>query len=539
MSASSAVRWGTAAAVFVIAGAASLGFFQPGRIFVGPDAIEHVAIANAFATGHGFVNPVQWYYTLPGPPPIAAAASRAPLMPFLLAVPFWLGANLQQAMYAHIFFSTLIVVGMFWLGSRFMRPLFAAAAALALGLTGTWQLSAATPHTEATAVGAFLLVVATAPGAGRSAKGAILCGLVTVLAWLARPNLAPLGLAVVVALAVDLLPPRRARWWPMALYVVVWVGATSLVSSVSAALTGHVPYEAYGHTFEHFPANRALQLNLEYVGTVPFVLEHWQRIVAAMASNASALGEVLFLRPTFFFAGWALLYGAISIGRAPVRASVEERVLLLAALGFCVIIILTYPVMDVQRYPLFPAVAGLLIGFAALDRALRAMEPRWALLRSPQTARVAYAALLLVCLATVVPLWTVPPLKDGASEVPGHGLCELLEPGHLVMTDEPWTIHWQCGNPSVRVPANLKNLEIRSDALARFRPAYFVPFRKAWRKWALRQPDLALQVPSEPSSEGRLVYAFIGRGEPTTIEPLDAPVCLADARPPLCRKVGG
>lgn len=538
MRTSPVARWAGAAAVLLIAGAAAFGFFRPSRMFIGPDAVEHVSIANALAGGHGFVNPVQWYFTLPGPPPLAAAASRAPLMPLLLAASFWLGADLPQAMYIHVLFSTLIIVGLYLVGTRFMRPLFSATAALAIALTGTWKAAAAAPLTEVTAVGAFLLVVATARFAGRSTWGAITCGLATVVAWLARPNLAPLGLAVFVALCVDRFGPRREPWRPLAIYLTVWLGVTSLVSGVSQMLTGHVPYEAYGHSFEHFPATRALRFGLEYVGTIPFVSEHWTLVLKAMTSNAALLGGVLFTMPAFFYAGWWLVLGLVSIGRAPARASVEERVLLLSSLGFCAIIILTYPVIDVRRYPLFPAIGALLVGFAALDRCVRWGQRRWVVLSSRWMAPVSMALLFAVAVSSIAPIWVIPAdevMVAGGLEGP---ICDVIEPGRMVMTDDPWTTHWECGNPSIRVPSNFKNAQVRAQVLERFRPVYLVFFRKAWKNWAMRQPNLVLQVPSKPL-ERAMIFTFFGHDASAASERIRPPICLLDPRRVPCRSAGG
>ncbi len=526
---SAQARWAAALLVFAVTFSTLGSFFDPGSVLTGPDAIEHISIANALSLGHGFVNPIQWYFTLPGPPPLPAAATRAPILPLLLAGGFSLGANLTQVMYAHLGFSALVAAGMCLLGSRFMRPGLSVIATFLVVLTPAWLTASISPLSEMTALATCLLVVATAAGAGRSWKGAVLCALVTVLAWLARPNLAPMALAVVVAVAWDTRRPSELLRSPVVVYVGVLLGSFYAVSSLVTASTGLPPYEGYRHAFEHFPEARAYAYGTEYVGTGAFIGAHLGKIVSTCTSHATRLFSGLFLSSDFNYAGWLLLLATVSVLRWPSRARVEERVLVLSALGFCAIIVLTYPAFDLQRYALFPAALGGLVGMGVVERLLAGAEVRWSRLRSATVQRVGWVALIVASLVVVVsaPRRASTPAEPSPMTV----ICSFLEPGHLVMSDEPWTVHWACGNPVIRVPTDLKKGGIQDRFFSDLGPRYFVAMRKAWSRRALQDEEMTFLA-----TNGRALAFEIDAAAPST-EPfsvLRPPQCLVDATAPGC-----
>ena len=304
MSASRSARWVGGSLVFLFVLARALMLFEPALLILTPDVKEHVSIANAFTLGQGFVNPIQWYFALPGPPPIPAAATRAPVVPLLLTGAFSTGANLAQAMYAHIVLAGFVAIGMFLVTCRFTRPPLAAAAVLLIVTTSSWTVVTNTALTEITGLAVSMLVIATAAGVGRSWSGAILCAVVTVLAWLTRPNLAPLGLAVAVAVAWDVRRPSAFIRSPVPVYLVTVISSMSLVSWLITAGTGLPPYDGYRHSFEHFPEARAFRYGLEYVGAATFIEAHFDKIVAACLANARSLSATLFESGQFQFAGW-------------------------------------------------------------------------------------------------------------------------------------------------------------------------------------------------------------------------------------------
>ena len=75
------------------------------RWYLTQDAVEHLAIANAWVHGRGFVDPVQWTYFRTGVP-YPATALRAPVISILVAAPMALGATLATVMQLHALWST-------------------------------------------------------------------------------------------------------------------------------------------------------------------------------------------------------------------------------------------------------------------------------------------------------------------------------------------------------------------------------------------------------------------------------------------------
>ncbi|MDG2304574.1 MAG: sulfatase-like hydrolase/transferase [Candidatus Binatia bacterium] len=524
------VRFVGAVLVFAVAVTVSTIALDPARILLSPDVIEHVSIANALSLGHGFVNPVQWYYSLPGPPPLPAAASRAPVLPLLLAGAFSAGADLRETVYAHILFSALVAVGMFLLTCRFARPVLAAAATILVVTSPIWAMVSTSLLSEVTGLAACLLIVATAAGAGRARSGAIVCALATVLAWLTRPNLAPIALAVAVAIAWDVRRPRALLRSPVALYVLAVVAGTAVVSWFSTIMTGLPPYDGYRHVFEHFPEARAYRYGTEYVGTFTFIQAHFDKVVEACLSHASQLSSEFFTSSRYRFAGWWLLAGVLCVARSPSRATVEERVLALSGLGFSLMIVLTYPAFDHLRYPLFPAIFGILVGIGAVERTLQWVEARRPTFRWANFERPLWAGLIVLSAGLT---WTIAAGSRSIAAAPETMSldCSVLAPGELVMTDEPWSVHWMCGNPVIRVPADLMLDGIRDQFLGDFDPQYFIAYRKLWGQRAMRDPEMRLIPTAGPEK----VFEIARESPPATRGPIiHPPACRLDPSPAPC-----
>lgn len=527
--------------VFAVSAWSAFSLSAPGRVLIGRDAVEHLAIGHAFAEGHGFVNPIQWHFGLDGPPPISAAASRPPLLPFLLAIALSVDATLDQIILVHGLFSALVALGMFLLACRSMHPVLAATATLLVVLAHPWLLVGATPLSEVTAMATYLLVVATAASASRSWTGALLCAVATMLAWLARPNLAPLWLAVFVAGACDLRRPGDVFRSPLLVYVMAVAGTFWAASWAIEAQTGQPPYAGYEHALEHFPEARAYLYGNEYVGTLPFIWARLDAVLGACASNAWRLFSFLFLSPRYSFAGWFLVLGAVGLLRAPRRASIEERVYVLSALGFCAIIVLTFPAFDPTRYPLFPAAAGILGGFATLDRWLASRVPPGPDLARPRVRHAILALLFLGLGARVVSLASLSGSID-ASQHAGQGayedawraggLCRVIADSRVVLSDDPWSVHWACGNLAVRVPADLRKDGVHDRFVEDYAPRYLVTHRKAWKQRALEDTRLEQRF----TDRGVSVFEIDGVGAPGAKRWASRPPrCLLDATLPGCR----
>lgn len=515
--------------VFTVALTISTAAFNPERPLLSPDVIEHVSIANAMSLGHGFVNPVQWYYSLPGPPPLPAAASRAPILPLMIAGAFTAGADLHQSVLAHILFAALVAVGMFLLTCRFARPALAAAATILVVTSPTWAMASTSLLSEIAGLAACLFVVATAAGASRSRTGAIVCALATVLAWLTRPNLAPMALAVAAAVAWDVRRPAALLRSSVVVYVLAVFAGTAAVSAFFTSTTGLPPYDGYRHAFEHFPEARAYRYGTEYVGTFAFIQAHFDQVVEASLSHATRLSSELLWSSRYRFAGWWLLAGVLAVAWAPSRATIEERVLALSGLGFSLMIVLTYPAFDHLRYPLFPAVSGILVGMGAVEKALQWAEGRtirWASLERP-----VWVGLIVLAAGLT---WTIVPgtRSDAATPETVSMDCSVLNPGELVMTDEPWSVHWMCGNPVIRVPQDLMVDGIRDRFFGDFAPRYFIAYRKLWGQRAMRDPEMRLLHTDGP---GKVFEISRNPAPDAPVQIVRAPLCRLDPSVAQCR----
>ena len=109
-----------------------------------------------------------------------------------------------------------------------MRRRAAAAAALLLCISPSWIFLSNTPLAEITATAAYVLVLAGSRGVLRSPGGALLCAAATLLAWLTRPQLAALLVAVLAAALLELGPRRAVRSVPL------WTYALGVVSGMAA-----------------------------------------------------------------------------------------------------------------------------------------------------------------------------------------------------------------------------------------------------------------------------------------------------------------
>ncbi len=509
--------------------------FDSHAIFVGPDAVEHISIANAFADGHGFVNPIQWYFGWPSPPPLPGPASRAPALPLFLAAGLALGADLADLMGAHIVLSTLVALGMYAICCRFLRPGLAATATLLITTSDQWSGFNKTLLTEISAVGALLLVIGTSPGVTRSARGALLCALATIVAWLTRPNLAPIALAVVVAAGWDVQPRRSILRSPLLVYAVALLVGFPTVSWLITHATGLPPYFGYRSAFQNFPATRAFSWGTQYTGTLPFILENIDAIARTCAQHAVASFGALFLQTRLWFAGWFFLLGVLSIACSPRKGTIEERVALLTALGLFTIVVLTYPAFDDGRYLFPPASLSVLVGMGWFEKRLQRLEA--GMPRRTQT-RTGSAGWALLCLGALLQIGTVPASRPTLRPPPSWGhrispLCDALQPGALVMTDEPWTVHWACGNPTVRVPADFRDERLGADFLATYAPRYFVTYRRKNQRWAGRDPRMT-HLGSIPKV--RLFEIASDAGIPTVPpgRPIRPPQCLTGSKVRRC-----
>jgi hypothetical protein len=492
------------------------------RWWLSPDAIEHLAIANAWVHGAGFVDPVQWSYHLDVGPPLPAGSVRPPLLPLLLAIPLALGADLSGVLLLHSLWACAVVGVTAFVASGFMGLGAAAAAGLLLAAAPGWTFLTGAPLTEATGLAALLAVVAAAPGVLRAAPRALLCAALVWVAWLARPNLAALLPAVAVATAWELGVREALRsrsWWAL------WLGFGLLVLVTQlavAAVTGSALYSGYDP--ELLSVREAWLYGREPVGTWSFVSSHAGEIaeIAARRVERVAAGLYLGKAAEWQWAGWLAVLGVPWALLRSRDGVVAHRLNAFCALGFALLAVLNYAGFE-PRYLLVPVVCGSLCGLAALDSALRRLrhalgERGLARPAAALSALPAAAALLWVTLGPGGPatlrswrLWDAERrafLARDYLDDPHTLLCRYMDPDALVVAANPWRVTAICGNAALREPRNLTVRGIGPHFLAEKQPAYVVAERGPASAWLARRRSLRAVA-----SQGELeLFEVIGPG---------------------------
>lgn len=485
------------------------------------DATEHLAIAHALAHGAGFVDPVQWAFTLPAAPPLPATAVRPPLLPLLLAPPLALGATLSQVMWLHALFASLVAGALVLVASRFMSLPAAAGAALLLVTAPGWRGPALHPWTEITGVACALAVLASAHGVVRSVPRAAVCAACTLLAWLARPNLGALALAVSAAALLELgrrRALRSAAFWSYPLCFAAGVAAAQLWAR---AATGYGLYA--GYTGEMLAYEEVWSYGKHYVGTLAYVEAHAAEIAAIWRERAGALVRDLCVRPPFHRVGPLLLPGVAYALWARGPGALERRVCAFAALGLALVVVLNYAPYE-PRYVLFPALAGSLCLFTLLSDAAAGLEAR--LGTSARVGAVAWAALLPLLAPLALVAATTGPAAvarsldawraarsgetRGTDPGPFAALCAAMEQDAVVASVRPWPTHLWCGNASVMLPLDLAQPDVRARFLSEKQPRYVIARREAPYAWLAAEPAFRERLAS-----GRLVLYERADAAPT------------------------
>lgn len=456
--------------------------------FLTPDATEHLSIAHNWVEGAGFVDPVQWYYLLDQPPPIPATAARAPVVSLLASIPLRMGATVTTVIVLHAVWGGAVAALVFWIGSRFMRRRAAAAAALILCVSPAWVMLSSTPLTEVTATAAYVLVLATAGGALRSRNGAILCAALTLLAYLTRPQLAALSLAIWVAAALEIGPQKALRNSSLWTYALTFLAGVLCVGAIVEAMTGLALYAGYEHQSQVLSIDKSSAVwsyGHAYPGTMQFIQENASQIATITGERIGQLAGALFTSPQFNYIGW-LAIPAVLFGLLRKRdGALEHRINAFSILGFSVVLIATYSAFDPSRYPLLVAVPASLGGLAWLDAWLRSLERGEG--RGPgarNKSLLGYTPLLAVLLAFVLlPTWryagSLPnawaiyqldrsaPAPLSNAHVNLLDFCKHIHPDALVASLNPWGVLLTCGNAGLRLPVDLHD-PAQPHLLARF-----------------------------------------------------------------------
>ncbi len=520
-----------------------------------PDSTEHLAIAHSWVQGAGFVDPVQWYWLLDVIPPIPATAARAPVVPMLAAIPLAFGATVSTVIVLHALWAGLICGLVFWVGSRFMRRRAAAAAALLLCVSFSWIELANSPLTEVTATAAYLLILVTARGLLESRPKALLCAALSLIAYLTRPQLAAMALAVVAAALIEIGPRRALRCVPLWTYALCFVVGIIAIGAAVEASTGLPLYAGYGHQYQVLSldwSKGVISYGHAYEGTLNFIRNNTEAITAITGQRVVQSTRAL-SSSYFNYVGW-IAVPAVLFGLFRRRDGVvAHRVNALAILGFFAVVIGTYSAFQ-PRYMMIVALPASLGGLAWLDTVLRGMESRSRVrAKRWRTQLTGYVPLIAVAVFFVIlPWWRWPGSLPAAwaiyqeartSAVPVadaemRALCKSMHPDAIVASVQPWRVLAMCGNAGLRTPVDLGGP--RSDLLDRFlqerKPEYLLlgpgsssAFVKKLLAHGMRLVD--------KDSEVRLLVV---ENPPAGSRPWKAPPPLRCAgRPPACAALIG
>jgi len=464
------------------------------RWWLTQDAVEHLAIAHAWVAGAGFVDPIQWAYAVDAKVPYPAIALRAPAISWLAAIPFAFGATLTTVAALHGIWASAIVAALVPAARRCgLRWPAGLAAALVLATSPAWLAIARHVWTEATALLAFVAVLLTARGAIRSVPGALVCAAATFAAFLCRPNLIALGLAVAVAGAWELggRRPRanRALLAYCAALVLAWLAYRGIVLHA----TGEAPSARYAVLFQIRTSEDAWEYGRVWPGTAAFVSAHAGALLDQTVATLADFARALCLETTWHGLGWLALPGfAWSLAR-PGAHALERRFAALSGLGLA-LVALPLPDFDRIRYPLFTAATAALCGFAWLDDLARwAAEAARAAASArasaaPRALRLAPLALAALPLLLTLPT-SIDRSADGWREARTRGtaehlwprmdalirpLCGALEPDAIVASIDPWTTHLWCGQASLMLPSDLARSGLLERFLERAHPGQLV-----------------------------------------------------------------
>jgi hypothetical protein len=501
------------------------------------DAVEYLAIAHAWLHGAGFVDPILWSFYLPGWPPLPAFAQRPPLVSLLLAVPLAGGATLAQVMLIHALWASALVGASVLVARRFMR--LPAALAVGIGLGGSlgWSFVARHPWTEATSLGAFLLVLATARGALHSIPRALACSLASVLAWCTRPNLALFVPAIAVAAVWQLGARRALRCPPLGAYLLGFAALHQLLGWAVRSLGGHAPYAGYGALFEVLNVADFSRYSIGAVGPWTFAATHRAEILEQLGAHATQLARELLREPRFHWAGWLLPVAFLGAWRGRWPGVFEARFCLASSLLLALLAVASWTPFDSRRYPLLVAIPAWFAAMAWLDQ----LAPRLGSRAGPTAWRARPArfaplgiALSLFAAASALPLarelrdlvlrWRGGPALEILDDWDGTARrwCHRLEADALVASPNPWSFLLWCGNAGMRVPTDLRSEAELARFLAERRPRYLVSH--GGRRLALlgRSPRLVERA----RERRRVLYEQV---DPPHPHPWRAPLPLACA----------
>jgi hypothetical protein len=243
----------------------------------------------------------------------------------------------------------------------------ATAAAIGTAWPTSWWLASTRLLSEATSVGALLLLLALTPRLLKTAMGAAGLAAVTVAAWLVRPNLGAyvgvVGLAFVFCSGPQAALRSRALWT----YVLSFVALHRATAWALGAFFGIEPYAHYGIMLQTLSRDDVSRFQAVYGDTASFVIQHWQETGSAILSNVNETLEHFFIAPTYLFVGWVAVPGIIHVSRRRGEENFPLALMAIAGCTFTVIGVLAGWGFARWRYPLLAAFCFWLVGMSAFD----------------------------------------------------------------------------------------------------------------------------------------------------------------------------
>ncbi len=476
---------------------------------VSPDTIEFIGIANNWVHGRGWVDPVLYSTYLQGAlPPIHGLVMRPPVISLLMAPAIALGASLPGLQMLQGVVAALIAGMGVMLARRSVSLPSAVAFGIAISWSPSWLMYSSQVLSEPLAVGALLGLIAAAPGAAKSPSRAALLGLLCVVAWLTRPNLA---LVLVAFGAATALPGKRDELALRNLGIALAVFGTTagaLHLGVQAA-SGFGAFANYGLLLQSTHALESAAFQQDWAGFSTYLTANADRVWQTLTASYRELYAVWFQRPSQFFIGWLFLPACIyAFRRHP--GQLTSRAVALSGLGLLLVVLVFYGGPDPERLVLPAGVCFWLLAVEMLEglaTQLRDRSERWTARRVDRTrggispgpfhlSRAVHALLAGLPLYLVLGAFglslsatqwfpesqsrwrsfrAVGPLPAGGAypEIP-RSVCGVMDKDALVAASHPWNLYLWCGNATLWLPPDLDSQTILHQYLDAKKPAYIV-----------------------------------------------------------------
>ena len=490
---------------------------------VSPDTIEFIGIANNWVHGRGWLDPVLYSTFLPGAlPPVHGMVVRPPGISLLMAPAIALGASLPQLQLVQSAAAALVAGLSVIVARRSVSLASAIAFGIALSWSPSWIAYSSQVLSEPLAIGALLLLVAAIPGAACRPARAARLGLLAVLAWLTRPNLALV--LVGFAMPIWLVGDRRVRSGRnVAIAVVVFAMAVAAIHWYVIEATGFAPFAHYGLLLQSTHPLESAAFERSWPGFLAYVMENADRVWATLAAAHSELFSIWFLQPSQLFVGWLVLPACVyAFRRRPARMA--SQAVALSGLGLLLVVLAFYGGPDPERLGLPAAACFWLLAIEMLD----ALAKRWRerLPRSPVGATgkgggratrslVAGLPVYVVLAAFGASLGMTDWIAQSRSELASYreegslppggmypkipaSVCQLVDKDAVVAASHPWNFYLWCGNAAMWLPPDLTTPAVLQRYLDEKKPGYIISNPSRDSPFEVRRPKLEpLLVQSE------------------------------------------